>query len=153
VSDATGWYMAAMRILGVDPGSRRIGLALSDEGGTLASPLATVERAGFEAAVAAVARIAQENEVRTIVIGLPLRLDGREGPEAQRARVFGEALRAAAGDGVDICYLDERFTTAQAERALRAAGRRGRKQRAVVDQVAATVLLQGYLDARLAERQ
>ena len=134
-----------MRILAVDPGSRRVGLAVSDEEGLLASPHSTVERRGHAPTIARVAEIAREVGAVRIVVGLPVRLDGREGPEARRARVFGDALREAAG--IELIYLDERYTTSIAERALRDARVRGARRKTVIDQAAAAVLLQGYLDA------
>jgi putative Holliday junction resolvase len=86
-----------------------------------------------------------DDEISLAVVGLPLRLDGSEGEAARRARAFGEALAAALE--VEVVYWDERWTTVAAERSLREMGRRGAKQREVVDQSAATILLQGYLDA------
>jgi putative Holliday junction resolvase len=137
-----------VRILAIDPGTRRIGLALSDEDEMLASPLSTVERKSRAQAVADVARVARAAEVGRLIVGLPLRLDGTEGPEALRARTLGDAIADAAGLGVE--YVDERFTTVIADRALGEAGVRGKKKRSVVDQAAAVVLLQGYLDGRRA---
>ena len=134
-----------MRILGVDPGSRRIGLALSDEEGRIALPLDTVVRGGDDAAEA-VAERARIEGAREIVIGLPLEMDGTDGPAAKRARRFAAAVERASG--LRVVLWDERLTTVAAERALREAGVRGADKKRVVDQVAATVLLQGYLDAR-----
>jgi len=138
-----------MRILAIDPGSRRIGLALSDEDGRLASPLRTIVRAGKEAAIREVVEAARAAEASEVIVGLPLRTDGREGPEAARARAFG----AAVGDalGLSVVFWDERFTTALAHRMLREAGASGRARRAVVDQAAAAVLLQSYLDSKAEE--
>jgi putative Holliday junction resolvase len=135
-----------MRILAVDPGTRRIGLALSDEGGSIASPHSTVERTSKADAIARVAKVAREVGAARIVVGLPLRLDGSEGPEARRARALGGAIGERAGLPVD--FVDERFTSAEAERALDAMGVSAKDRRGKVDQAAATLLLQGYLDAR-----
>lgn len=140
-----------MRVLGVDPGSRRIGLALSDDEGRVALPLETVERAGEAQAARRVAEIAQREGAAQIVVGLPLDMDGTEGPSARRARRFAEAVEAAAG--LPLVMWDERLTTVTAERALRETGVRGRERKKVVDQAAATVLLQSYLDAREARRR
>ena len=134
-----------MRILGVDPGSRRIGLALSDEDGRIALPLDTLVRAGDDAAQA-VADRARDEGAREIVIGLPLEMDGTDGPAAKRARRFATAVERASG--VRVVLWDERLTTVAAERALREAGVKGAAKKRVVDQAAATLLLQGYLDAR-----
>jgi putative Holliday junction resolvase len=134
-----------VRILGVDPGSRRIGLALSDEEGRIALPLDTLVRSGEDAA-GAVAERARHEGAREIVIGLPLEMDGTDGPAAKRARRFAAAVERASG--VHVVLWDERLTTVVAERALREAGVKGADRKRVVDQAAATVLLQGYLDAR-----
>jgi putative Holliday junction resolvase len=137
-----------VRVLGVDPGSKRIGLALSDEEARIAFPHSVVERGegGAAHAIARVADVARSEGVTHIVVGLPLRLDGTEGPEAKRARAFADALGRATGLPVEL--VDERMTTALAERALAATGVRGERKKAVVDQAAAAVLLQGHLDHR-----
>jgi putative Holliday junction resolvase len=135
------------RIVGVDPGEARIGIAISDEDASIAFPRETVlARGGRTEAARRVREALAEDEISLAVVGLPLRLDGSEGEAARRARAFGEALGEALE--VEIVYWDERLTTVAAERSLREMGRRGAKQRAVVDQSAATILLQGYLDAK-----
>lgn len=136
-----------MRALGVDPGVRRIGLALSDEDRILASPHAVVQVRTPGEAIAELARVVAEREVSTVVVGLPLKLDGREGEAARRARAFAAALQRAC-DGVELVLWDERLTTVAAERSLREGGVRGKRQRAAVDKVAAALLLQSYLDAQ-----
>ncbi len=134
------------RVVGIDPGQARIGVAISDEESSIAFPRETVSAKGGHAdAVRRVGEALSEDEISLLVVGLPLRLDGGEGEAARRARAFGDALAAALA--VDIVYWDERLTTVAAERSLREMGRRGAKQRDVVDQSAATILLQGYLDA------
>ncbi len=134
------------RIVGIDPGQARIGVAISDEEATIAFPRETVPAKGGVADAARRIREAlTEDEVSLAVVGLPLRLDGTEGEAARRAREFGDVLAVALA--VEVVYWDERLTTVAAERSLREMGRRGVKQRAVVDQSAATILLQGYLDA------
>ena len=132
--------------MAMDPGTRRIGLALSDEGQSLATPHGTVHRTSREQAIAETAEAIREAEAGLLLVGLPLRLDGTEGPEARRARQLGDAIAERAEVAVE--YVDERFTTVVAERALGAAGIKGAKRRKVVDQAAAAVLLQGYLDGR-----
>jgi putative Holliday junction resolvase len=135
------------RIVGIDPGQARIGVAVSDEDRSIAFPRETIPAKGGTAAAAGRVREAlADDEVSLAVVGLPLRLDGGEGEAARRARAFGEALGEALG--VEVVYWDERLTTVAAERSLREMGRRGAKQRDVVDQSAATILLQGYLDAK-----
>ena len=135
-----------MRVLGIDPGARRVGLALSDDEGRIASPHATLQVTSVGAVAAAIARAAAELQVERLVMGLPLRLDGSEGEAARRVR----ALAAQLGErcALPIVLWDERLSTRAAERALREGGVRGPRQRALVDQVAAALLLQSYLDAQ-----
>jgi putative Holliday junction resolvase len=137
-----------MRLLGVDPGLRRVGVALSDEDGHIAMPLATLSRTGDAALVDALAGLAAEHAVAAVVIGLPLRLDGSESEGSRWARKLATALGARLA--AEVVLWDERMSTAQAQRALRDGGVRARDQRAVVDQVAATLILQSYLDSRSA---
>jgi putative Holliday junction resolvase len=136
------------RVLGVDLGERRIGLALSDPSGTLASPLRTIEVTGDPARDRlAVLTAAREAEAQVIVVGLPRSLSGREGPAARRARVEASALAEVAGE-IKVELHDERFTTREADRALADAGKRRRERRAHVDAAAAAIILQSYLDAK-----
>ena len=148
----SGESEGAGRAVGIDPGRRRVGIALQDDaGGTLALPHATVERGNDEAeAVARVAAALADVRVAVLVVGWPLRLDGSEGAEARRARTFGAALAKAVGAPVEM--HDERLTTVAAERSLGALGVRGQARRRVVDEAAAAVLLQGWLDGREARR-
>jgi putative Holliday junction resolvase len=136
-------------MLGVDPGERRIGLAVSDDAGEIASPHATVDVRGREQAVRDVAAAAAQLAVERIVVGLPLKLDGSEGEASRRARGFAERLRALTG--LDIVLWDERLSSRAAERALRESGMRGDKRRQTVDRVAAALILQSYLDAQHAQ--
>ncbi len=139
------------RVLGIDPGRRRVGLAASDDAeGTVALPLGVVERTGDDRAAALAVRQTAERllegaPIDAVVIGLPLRLNGTEGTAARRVRRLGEALGEALA--VPVNYWDERMTTVAAEGALRAMGVRGTKQRQVVDATAATLLLQSFLEA------
>jgi len=136
------------RVLAVDLGERRIGLALSDPSGTLASPLRTIEVSGDpERDRLAVVDAAREAEAQVIVVGLPRSLSGREGPAARRARVEASALAEVAGE-IKVELHDERFTTREADRALADAGKRRRERRAHVDAAAAAIILQSYLDAK-----
>lgn len=131
------------RILAVDPGSRRLGLALSDPDGVVALPLEVIKA---EAGVERVGEIAREHLVVEIIVGLPLRLDGSEGPEAAEARKLAADLGRRLS--IPVRLVDERLTTVIADRAFDE-GRVGqRKRRPVVDKVAAAVLLQSYLDRR-----
>ena len=135
-----------MRYLGLDVGDVRIGVALSDETATLATGLDTIRRVGPRKDVRLVAELVGRHEVGEVVVGLPRRLDGELGPQAQKVLVFMDHLRTAVK--VPIVPWDERFTSALAEQALLEGdvGRRGRK--AVVDKVSAILILQSYLDYR-----
>ena len=136
-----------VRALGVDLGTRRVGLALSDSGGLVATPLEVLERSGSEAQDhAAIAAVVTEREVEVVVVGLPLSLDGSMGPAARAARA--EIGRLAAVVGVPVETSDERLTTVSAERHLRSGEVKRTRRRQVVDMVAASVLLQSWLDTR-----
>ncbi len=134
-----------MRKLGVDPGLRRVGVALSDEESMFASPLTTLANKDDASTIAALTALAREHAVDAIVVGLPIRMNGMEGPEAKKARRFGRDLEKASQ--LTVVLWDERMTTMAAERELRGVGMRGEKKRAQIDQTAATLLLQSYLDA------
>lgn len=138
-----------MRVLGIDLGSRRIGVAVSDPGEVLASPVAVLARSGDRATDhRAIAGLVAEWDAARVVVGLPLSLDGSMGPAATAAAEEAEALAEVVGVPVEVA--DERLTTVTADRALRqAAPRRGaRARRQVVDAAAAAVLLQTWLDGR-----
>jgi len=135
-----------VRILAVDPGSKRVGIAISDPSGTIAQPLTTVDAEPADTLAARLAEIAKQNEATRIVMGLPRRLDGSYGPEARAARELADAVRKASGLPVEL--LDERLTTVAAERSMIAAGARRAKRRATVDRVAAALLLQSHLDRK-----
>jgi putative Holliday junction resolvase len=134
------------RVLGVDLGERRIGLALSDPLGITASPLAVLERTGDRAADhRAIVAAARDAGAERIVVGLPRSLAGGEGPAARAVR---EEIEAIAALGLPVEAHDERLTTVMAERVLSAGGVRGRARRQRVDKVAAAVILQSWLDGR-----
>ena len=135
-----------MRVLAIDYGERRLGLAVSDEAGALAFPAGTLLRRGKARDLAALRELAAERGVARVVVGLPLPMGGRAGPEARAALAFAAAVGEATGLPVET--LDERWTTREAERSLREqgmVGRRGHRRREVVDSVAATLLLQTFL--------
>ena len=138
------------RVAALDLGARRIGVAFSDRGRTLASPWGTIERTGdLEADRRAVVDAVREVEASLVVVGLPLSLSGQAGPAARAALEEADALRALLEPlGVAVETVDERFTTVEAERALAAAGRRGKAARRLVDSAAAMVLLQAWLDGK-----
>jgi putative holliday junction resolvase len=135
------------RRLGIDVGAVRVGVALCDPDGVLATPLRTVPRdleSGADLRV--IAGLVAEHEAVGVVVGLPRTLAGREGVAAEAARAFAVALADVLDVPVELS--DERLTTVVATQQLRARGVKGRKQRAVVDQAAAVAILQGWLDAR-----
>ncbi|MEO8897630.1 MAG: Holliday junction resolvase RuvX [Candidatus Dormibacter sp.] len=132
--------------LGIDVGTVRVGLAGSDETGTLATPLRTVPRQPAARLWREVDQVVVDRLPERIVVGLPLRLDGSEGDSAVDARVIAEQLHRRTGLPVEM--WDERFTTVAAERSMIAAGHRRGKRRETIDAVAATLLLQSWLDSR-----
>ncbi|MBC3192581.1 Holliday junction resolvase RuvX [Pseudonocardia sp. C8] len=133
------------RRLGIDVGAVRVGVAMCDPDGILATPVETVPRdAEGGADVRRIAELVAEYDVVGVVLGLPRNLRGQDGPAARSAREFADALRA--GLDVPVELTDERMTTVVAARQLSGRGVRGRKQRAVVDQAAAVQILQGWLD-------
>ena len=134
-----------MRSMGLDIGSRRIGVALSDALGITAQPLTVVERTTAEGDIDSIRQLASSNDVGLIVVGLPVRTDGSAGPEAERAARFAESLRKQLS--IDVVTWDERFSTAAVSRVLIDADVSRRRRKSVIDKLAAAYLLQGYLDA------
>ena len=137
-----------MRALGLDVGSKTIGVAVSDELGMGAHPRLTLARKGTAPDVARVIEIARAESAEFIVVGLPLELSGREGPRAKRVNVFIDALRARLGDALPVETWDERFSTVGANRALMEADLSRARRKQIIDQQAAVFILQGWLDAR-----
>lgn len=137
-----------MRILGLDLGERRIGVAISDPTGTVARPLQTLVRDSHEEDFAAIAALVAEHDVGLVVIGRPLNLDGTEGPQARRIARY--ALALAASLPAQVVSWDERFTTVTAEEILRQTHKKKRRTHArdEVDAIAAAVILQSYLDSQ-----
>jgi putative Holliday junction resolvase len=136
-----------VRTLALDWGERRIGVAISDPTGLIAQPLETIPaHAGGRDALERIAELVRSHEVGEIVVGLPIHMNGRAGPEAEKARAFGERVRSRAGVAVE--YLDERWTSVEAERALEESGVRASKRRGKVDPVAAAILLRTWLELR-----
>lgn len=136
-----------MRSLGLDVGDRRIGVAISDPEGRLAVPLRVIERQGARDA-ALIAELAEQEEVERIVVGLPVSLDGRLGAQARAAQAFAESLRPLTT--AEVILYDERLSSVEADRRLRAAGLRRRAARTARDATAAAIILQAYLDSRRA---
>ncbi|WP_328608084.1 Holliday junction resolvase RuvX [Amycolatopsis sp. NBC_00345] len=140
------------RRLGVDVGSVRVGVALSDPAPILASPLVTLSRdAKDDSDLDRLAELVTEHEVVEVIVGLPRTLANRQGPAALIAVEYADKLAARLGD-VPVRLGDERLTTVTASRMLSQRGVKGRKQRAVVDQAAAVEILQAWLDAAAAQR-
>lgn len=133
--------------MAVDVGSVRVGVAVCDPDGILATPVETVRRAKDGSDIARLLEIIAEYEAIGVIIGLPRTLRGEEGPAVRAARYFGRQLQAEL-DGVSIEFYDERLTTVTATHALRASGVKAKDARAVVDQAAAVAILQGWLDAQ-----
>lgn len=138
-----------MRVLGLDLGTRRIGAALSDPTGTIASALDVIPADGRARVFARIAELVKTHDVTRIIVGLPTRLDGTEGAEARRARQFAAALQQEIGVPVEL--LDERLSTAEAERAMLEADASRARRRERRDAVAAALILQRYLDTRKRE--
>jgi len=132
--------------LGVDVGTVRVGVAISDRNGVLATPVTTLARdAADESDLAALAALVEEHEVVEVVVGLPKTLRGSDGPAVVAARAYGAALGGRIAP-VPVVYVDERLTTVSSDRQLTEAGVRGRAKRKIVDQVAATRILQNRLN-------
>ena len=140
--------MPRVRYLGIDLGRVRIGLALADDVLRAARPLKTVVRRDEASDLGAIGEVAREYEVSRAVVGLPLNMDGTEGPSARLARAFAPRLSVALGVPVDL--FDERLSTFEAEDRLRARGVSARDMKAQVDAEAAAVILQGWMDGRAA---
>jgi putative Holliday junction resolvase len=146
---AVGWQILTMRLLGLDVGQKTLGIAVCDEDERVATPLRTLARRGGQADLEEVARLAEEQEIGGLVLGLPLDLNGREGDAALRVRALGAALSAHLS--LSVHYWDERFSTAAAERALLEGDVRRRRRRQVVNHVAAALILQSFIDHRHGE--
>ncbi len=132
------------RILGLDVGDVRIGVAVSDPLGIIAQPHSVVTRTDLDADLLALRRLVEETEAIRIVAGMPLNQHGKPGPQAEKVQAFLDKLRPVAG--VEIVTQDERFSTASAERALIQADVRRKRRKQVIDKVAAQQILQTYLD-------
>ena len=132
-----------MRILGIDYGDQRIGLALSDFTCTLVGRAWTLHEWNIDRAIEAIAAVVKENEVGRLVLGLPKNMDGSEGPRAALSREVAERLNEATG--LDVVLWDERRSSVEAHAILHANGRKEKKHRARVDAVAASLILEGYL--------
>jgi len=142
---------ARTRLLGVDYGSVRVGLAVSDRERRIASPLTTYTRRGKAQDARYFTTVVEEQEIARLIVGLPVHLSGVEGRKAAEAREFGRWLTAVTGH--PVLFYDERFTTFEAESLLRRAGMTNKRRKARRDRVAAQILLQNYLDAGCPEEE
>lgn len=134
------------RMLGLDVGDVRIGVAVSDALGITAQAVSTIHRRGLDSDLQAVLAYLDEYQAETIVLGLPLNMDGSSGPQAEKTKGFGEALSARTA--AKLVMWDERLTSSEARKALIEGGMRRENRKRVIDQVAAMLILQSYLDAQ-----
>lgn len=141
----SSYFRATGRLLGLDYGEVRIGLAISDFERRIASPIGVYQRRSTHEDADYFRRLVHEKNVTAIVVGLPRQTSGEEGYAAEAARQFGQWLEAVTG--LRVIYWDERFTTQQAERLVREAGLSAKARKQKLDTVSAQILLQGYLDA------
>jgi putative holliday junction resolvase len=139
-----------VRLLGLDIGERRVGVALSDPDGRVATPLTVLDARKLASDLSPLARLASDYDAEALVVGLPLSLDGSEGPQAAEVRAIAERIGAALD--LPLTFFDERLTSVQASRSMAEAGADSRARRGSVDMVAAALLLQAYLDAASADR-
>ena len=137
--------LASRRLTGLDVGEKRIGVAVSDGLGMTAQPLGVVQRKSLDKDAARIMELLAEYEIERAVAGLPLQMDGDEGEQAARVRHFCMAFSKRTG--LEVVYQDERLTTAQSERMLIESGVRRSRRREVIDKMAATLILQAYMDS------
>lgn len=137
-----------MRALGLDVGSKTIGVAILDDAGIAAHPLRVIARRGTDIDVSTIQTLVAEHDIRQIVIGMPFELSGKIGHRARRVQQFAKALHDKLGDAVELHEQDERFTTAEAQRVLLDADLSRGKRKQVIDQQAATLILQAWLDTQ-----
>lgn len=137
-----------VRALGIDHGTARIGLAISDEIGFLAHPLETVPAADQGRAIARIVELVKARKIEDLIVGLPLHLDGGEGEAAARVRAFVDQMRPLLPAEVAIHEVDESMTTVTAYEKLRASGKKAKRAKPVIDQAAAVEILQSWLDGR-----
>ena len=138
------------RVLAVDPGRKRVGIALSDPGATIAQPLTALPANPLESLAERLVELARQHDATELVVGLPRRMDGALGPEALDAKALAARLRRLSG--LRVTLVDERLTSVAAERALLATGTKRARRRQLSDQVAAALILQAYLDSVEARR-
>jgi len=137
-----------VRALGLDVGSKTIGVAVTDEANIAAHPLTVLDRVGHSGDSQTILALVTEHAITDVVVGMPFELSGKIGHRARRVEAFASVLRGVLGNAVTLHEQDERFTTAEAERVLIAADVSRAKRRDVIDQQAAVLILQGWLDAQ-----
>lgn len=135
-----------MRLIGLDIGERRIGVAVSDPGGLTAQPLTVIYRDSDEKAIAEIIKIIGEYDAEGVIYGMPLEEDGDRGHQAMETEEFAEKIKKSSG--VQVMGHDERYSTTEAERVLIEQDVSRRRRRDLVDKIAASIILQGYLDKR-----
>ena len=143
--------MLKKRILGVDFGDARTGVAISDLSGILASGVGTIKSSGFLKTAEEVAKIAKEKDVSLIVLGHPINMNGTLGPRSEKAQAFGKHLEEITG--LPVVLYDERLSTANAHVMLNMTNTRGQKRKAIIDEMSACLILQSYLDATMNSNQ
>jgi putative Holliday junction resolvase len=146
INKKTGVAMLNKRILGVDFGDARTGVALSDISGFLASGVGTVKSTSFLKTAEEVAKIAKEKDVGLIVLGNPINMNGTQGPRSEKAQAFGKHLAELCG--IEVVLFDERLSTANAHTMLNLTNTRGQKRKSIIDEMSACLILQSYLDSR-----
>ena len=140
-----------MRILGLDIGDRRVGVALSDPGGILATPLTILESRNADKNIGAIIILLEQHEVAQVIAGIPLSMDGSIGPQAEKVQTFVEKLKLQTN--IPVVLRDERLTTYSAQVLMREAHPEKRKKKTRDDAIAAALILQGYLDEIRHEKQ
>lgn len=140
-----------MKIMAVDYGDARTGIAVCDRTEFLASPVGTIEERDFKNLIQKVAYMAEQYEVKEIVVGLPINMNGSKGPRAEKAEMFANTLNEATD--IPVNMWDERLTTVSAHNILNETNVRGKKRKSVVDTVSATLILEGYLDYRRKKKE
>ena len=138
--------MLKKRILGVDFGDARTGVAISDLSGILASGVGTIKSTGFLKTAEEVAKIAKEKDVSLIVLGHPINMNGTLGPRSEKAQAFGKHLEELTG--LPVVLFDERLSTANAHVMLNITNTRGQKRKSIIDEMSACLILQSYLDSK-----
>lgn len=140
--------MSAKRLLGLDVGDRRIGIAMSDSLGWTAQPIKTLHRDGTDEDFLEIIRLLKENKVEELVIGLPKNMNGTIGEQGEKVQDFVEKLKSSFNDPIPVHYWDERLSSRSAERVLIEGNVSRKKRKGVIDKMAAVIILQNYMDGQ-----